>query len=88
MTSYRALRKIQTMDINIKGIDIDHFHEHVNSLTNALAAHGMIMMHLMHHLLKSYKFFRTLVSGSNSHKLSKKYFAKRPDVGTIWKLPS
>ena len=32
-------------------MDIDHFHEHVNSLTTELAAHGIIIPYV----LKNYK---------------------------------
>ena len=31
--------KIQALDLKIKVIDIDHFHEHVNSLYTSLKSH-------------------------------------------------
>ena len=46
---------IQDMDINIKGINIDHFHEHIDYLTTSLVAYVIIMPDLMHHLFKAYK---------------------------------
>ena len=51
----RALRKIQELDLKTKGMNIDHFHEHVNYLTTTLTAHGMIMMDLMHNLFNAKK---------------------------------
>lgn len=50
-------KKIQVMYLKIKVMDIGHFQEHVNYLTTALAAHGMIMPYLMHHLFKVNKVF-------------------------------
>ena len=47
--------KIQALDLKIKVMDIDHFHWHVNSLTNVLAAQVVIMSDIMHHFFKSYK---------------------------------
>ena len=45
--------KIQAVALRIKVLDIDQFHEHVNSLTTTLASHINIMPDGMHHLLKS-----------------------------------
>ena len=46
--------QIQALYLNIKGIDIDHCNENINSMTTALAAPGMIMTYIMHHLFKAY----------------------------------
>ena len=50
--------KIQALDLKIKGMDIDHFYEQVNSLTTALSEHGMVMTDTMHHLFNTYKVFQ------------------------------
>ena len=44
---HRIRNKIQAMDLNIKGMDLEQFHKQINFLTTALAAHGMIMPYLM-----------------------------------------
>ena len=46
--------KIQVLDLNIKGMDIDHFHDNVNFLTNSLSSHIMIIIYRMHQLFKEY----------------------------------
>ena len=46
--------KIKTLDINIKEMNIDQFHDHVYYMTTALAAHSTFIMDLMHHLFKAY----------------------------------
>ena len=39
-------------------MDIDHFNEHFNSLSNALALNRRIMLDLMHHVFKVYNYFK------------------------------
>ena len=46
--------KIQALDLNITGMDIYHFHKHVNFLNTELSAHGRIILDLMRPLFKEY----------------------------------
>ena len=48
-------KKIQALDIKVKGMDIEHFHNPVYHLTNELEAHGIIILDIMNHLFKAYK---------------------------------
>ena len=56
---------IQSLEFKIKGMDIDHFYKHVNSLNTTLASQIMIVPYLF----SSYKKFSGIVlSGDNSQK--------------------
>ena len=63
---------IQVIDLNIKGMDIDHFHKNVNYLTTLMAVHSSIILDVLHPLFKAYNSSRIVSSGINPHKLSSK----------------
>ena len=53
-------------------MDIDPFYEQVNYLTTALAAHVMIILDIMYHVFKSYKFARIVSSRGTLSDIGKK----------------
>ena len=69
-------------------MDIDHFHEHIDSLNPVVESHGMIMLDLMYHLFKAYKVCRMVSLGINTHKLRVKQSMNRLALRTICRLTS
>ena len=65
-------KNTQVIDIKIKKVDIDHFHEHANSLTIVMAVHSAVIPDQLNPLFKACNFSRIVISGINSHKLSSK----------------